>query len=175
MRNIVEQLLFRLGGNNLRIALARKWGVKIGKGCYINPPCRFGGEPFLISIGNDCVLSGDNTFITHDGAIRIFLGSEVFKEIGTLFGPIAIRDNCFIGYRAIILPNVIIGPNSVVGAGSVITKNIPPNTIYAGNPAKFISTYDEYLEKCKLKSTGNIPRSLRRSTLIEMFKEILNG
>ncbi len=68
------------------------------------------------------MLSGDNTFITHDGAIRIFLGSEVFKEIGTLFGPIAIRNNCFIGYRANILPNVIIGPNSVIGAGSVILK-----------------------------------------------------
>jgi len=54
-----------------------------------------------------------------------------------LLGIIALLD-----YRAIILPNVIIGPNSVIGAGSVITKNIPPNTIYAGNPAKFISTYD---------------------------------
>lgn len=174
MLNIIRQFLFRLGGNDLRITLARKWGVKVGKGCYINPPCRFGVEPYLISIGNDCVLAGNNTFITHDGAIRIFLTSKVYKEIGTLFGPIAIRDNCFLGYQAIILPNVIIGPNSVVGAGSVVTKNIPPNTIYAGNPAKFISTYDEYLQKCKLKSTGNIPRNLRKQTLKEMFKKTLS-
>ncbi len=175
MSNIIDQILFRMGGNSLRIALARKWGVKIGKGCYINPPCRFGVEPFLISIGNDCVLSGNNTFITHDGAIRIFLNSKDFREIGTLFGPIVIRDNCFIGYSVIFLPNVIIGPNSVVGAGSVVTRNIPPNTVYAGSPAKFISSYDEYLEKCKLRSTGNIPRSSRKKKLSEMFKDILKG
>ncbi len=175
MANILEQILFRIGGNNLRISLARKWGVKIGKGCYINPPCRFGNQPFLISIGNDCVLSGNNTFINHDGAIRIFLNSKDFREIGTLYGPIVIRDNCFIGYGSMILPNVIIGPNSVIGAGSVVTKNTLPNSVYAGTPAKFISTYDEYLEKCKLRSTGFIPRSIRKKRLIEMFKEILNG
>jgi len=175
MLNIIEQFLFRLGGNNLRITLARKWGVKVGNGCFINPPCRFGVEPYLISIGDDCVLSGNNTFITHDGAIRIFLKTEAFKEIGTLFGPIAIRDNCFVGFGSTILPNVIIGPNSVVGTGSIITKNVPPKTVFAGNPAKFICTYDEFMKKCKLRSTGNIPRILRKNTLKEMFKETLNG
>ena len=175
MLNSIEQILFRIGGNSLRVAIARKWGVRIGKGCTINPPCRFGSAAFLISIRNDCVLSGDNTLLTYDAAMRIFLRSKAYKEIGTLCGPIVIRDNCFIGYSAIILSNVIIGPNSVVGAGSVVTKNIPPNTVYAGSPAKFISTYDEYLEKCKLRSTGNIPRHLRKKTLINMFKEILNS
>jgi len=52
--------------------------------------------------------------------------------------PITIKDDVWIGGSAIILPNVTIGRGSVVGAGSVVTKNIPPNSKYAGNPAKEI-------------------------------------
>jgi serine acetyltransferase len=44
----------------------------------------------------------------------------------------------FIGYGAIILPNVTIGNGSLVGAGSVVTKDIPPFTVAVGNPAKII-------------------------------------
>lgn len=47
-----------------------------------------------------------------------------------------------------ILPGVEIGPNAIVGAGSIVTKKVPPDTVYAGNPAKFICTLDEYKEKC---------------------------
>lgn len=52
--------------------------------------------------------------------------------------PVIIEDNAFIGARSIILKGVTIGMNSVVGAGSVVTKSIPANEIWAGNPAKFI-------------------------------------
>jgi acetyltransferase-like isoleucine patch superfamily enzyme len=51
---------------------------------------------------------------------------------------VIIEDNVFIGSHSIILKGVHIGCNAVVGAGSVVTKSIPPNEIWAGNPAKFI-------------------------------------
>lgn len=51
---------------------------------------------------------------------------------------VKICDNVFLGARTIVLKGVEIGENSIVGAGSVVTKNIPPNEIWAGNPAKFI-------------------------------------
>ena len=49
-----------------------------------------------------------------------------------------IKDNVFIGARCLILKGVVVGENSIIGAGSVVTKNIPDNEIWAGNPAKFI-------------------------------------
>ena len=173
MPSIIERYLFRLGGNKIRIALARKWGVRIGNNCVIMTPCTF-VDPYLVLIGNDVVITAGVMFITHDGAIRIFLKkAEHFNQVKTCYGPIVIRDNCFIGTRALILQNITIGPNSVVGAGSVVTKDVPPNSIYAGNPARFFCSYDEYLEKCKLKSTGDLPRGNRKALLIKKFSNIL--
>ena len=52
--------------------------------------------------------------------------------------PIYIKDNVFIGANATLLKGVTIGENAIVGACSVITKDVPANEIWAGNPAKFI-------------------------------------
>lgn len=52
--------------------------------------------------------------------------------------PIILEDNVLIGFNSIILKGVVIGENSIVAAGSVVTKSIPRNSIYAGNPAKLI-------------------------------------
>ena len=51
---------------------------------------------------------------------------------------IKIGNFVFIGARTIICSDVEIGDNSIIGAGSIVTKNVPPNQIWAGNPAKFI-------------------------------------
>ena len=53
-------------------------------------------------------------------------------------GPVVICENVWIGDKVSIMPNVTIGRSSIVGANSVVTKNIPPFCIYAGNPAKLI-------------------------------------
>jgi len=54
--------------------------------------------------------------------------------------PIVIERNAWIGAGAIILPGITIGENSIVGAGAVVTKDVPPNTVVVGNPAKIIRT-----------------------------------
>lgn len=53
---------------------------------------------------------------------------------------------CIIGACSIVLKGVTIGKNSVVGAGSVVTKSIPDNEVWAGNPAKFIRKVDASME-----------------------------
>jgi exopolysaccharide acyltransferase PssR len=51
-----------------------------------------------------------------------------------------IGENCFIGINAMILPGVRIGDQVIVGAGAVVTKDVPANSVVAGNPAKVIKT-----------------------------------
>lgn len=52
--------------------------------------------------------------------------------------PVVLKRNCWIGAGAVILPGVTVGENSIVGVGSVVTKDVPDNTVVAGNPAKFV-------------------------------------
>jgi acetyltransferase-like isoleucine patch superfamily enzyme len=162
--------LFRLSSGSTRIYLARKLGVRIGNNCELYY-CNLSTEPYLISIGDNCKITYGVTFMTHDGAKWVLEQNNDFD--GTKFGPIVIHDNSFIGVNSIIMPDVEIGPNSVVGAGSVVTHRVPPNTVYAGNPARFICTYDEYLEKCQMKNTGSIARENMKAVLTEMFKQEL--
>lgn len=58
----------------------------------------------------------------------------------------------FIGSGTRILYNTRIGSNVIIGSGSLVNKDIPDNTVYAGVPARFICTFDEYVEKAKAYS-----------------------
>lgn len=108
----------------------------------------FGSEPYLINIGEHVTISGFVTFITHDGSTYVFRNSEKRYENVIKYGKIEIGNNCFIGNKSIIMPGVKIGNNCVIGTGSVVTKSVPDNSIVAGNPAKYICSYEEYCEKC---------------------------
>lgn len=148
----------------------RKKGFSIGKNNRIFA-CDFDSEPYLIKIGNHSTITDGVKFITHDGGAWIF--RDKIPDLN-VFGKIEIKDNCFIGLDSIILPNVTIGPNSVVGAGSVVTKDVPPNTIVAGIPAKVINSTEEYKKKCIMKyKSQNLkgPRNTWKTQLIEHFWE----
>lgn len=64
------------------------------------------------------------------------------------FGKIEVGEYSFIGANSTIMPGVVIGDHCVIGAGSLVTKNIPNGTVYAGVPARFICTTEQYAEKC---------------------------
>ncbi len=57
--------------------------------------------------------------------------------------PIKFEDNVWIGDSAIICKGVTIGKNSIIGAGAVVTKNVPKNSVFAGNPAKLVKKLDQ--------------------------------
>lgn len=141
IKRILSKVYLRIKLNKLK-----RQGVKLGKNISITGKLRVGSEGYLVEIGDDVTIAGAD-ILTHDGGIRVIRkleGNPNLKKQGT----VSIKNNSFIGKNSIILPGISIGPNSIVGCGSVVTKNVPPNTVYAGNPAKYICSIEAYKEKC---------------------------
>ncbi len=87
--------------------------------------------PEDIEIGNHVHITTGCILLTH------YLDTTK-KEVNWKHGKILIEDNVFIGANTIISKPLTIGKGSIIGAGSVVTKDIPPYQIWAGNPAKYI-------------------------------------
>jgi acetyltransferase-like isoleucine patch superfamily enzyme len=106
-----------------------------------------------ISIGSHCLISwnvgiADSDFHPLEPAQRIIDAQALapyFKDrpprprVKT--APVKIADNVWIGMNAVILKGVTIGENSVIAAGSVVTKNVPLNSVVAGNPANIVKEF----------------------------------
>lgn len=89
--------------------------------------------------GNTCIYDTDfHSFNTHERNQK----NEDLKKVNKK--SVFIEKNVFIGAHVTILKGVNIGENSIIGACSVVTKNIPANEIWAGNPIKFIRKLDDY-------------------------------
>ena len=88
--------------------------------------------------------------------------------------PVRIHNNVWIGDSAIVLKGVSIGENSIIGAGSVVTKNIPPDSIAAGNPAAVIATLDPDTQTTTRAEWFSEPNRLKKEFEI-MDRELLKG
>ena len=110
--------------------------ITVGKNVFINTGCRFQDQGG-IRIG-DHVLIGHNVVLAtlnHDFA--------PYNRATMHPAPIHIEDRVWIGANATVVPGVTIGENSIVAAGAVVTKDVPPNTIVGGVPAKVLKRIDE--------------------------------
>lgn len=106
-------------------------------------------HPELIYLHNNICVGSNVLFVTHD-ATHIVLNkkNDSYKFVERV-GCIEVMDNVFIGSGTQILGNVRIGNNVIIGAGSVITKDIPDNSVYSGNPAKYICAFEDYEDLMK--------------------------
>jgi acetyltransferase-like isoleucine patch superfamily enzyme len=128
-------------------------GKKVDDTFFLIPPfyTDFGRN---ISIGENVFVNHACTFMDRGGITLedgVLIGPKVnlvttnhplnpAERRGTISHPIVIRRNVWIGAGATILAGVTIGENSVVAAGAVVTKDVPPNTVVGGVPAKIIKS-----------------------------------
>lgn len=103
----------------------------LGKNVFINACCKFQDQGG-ITIGDGCLIGHNVTIATlnHD--------PNPANRASIIPNPVKIGSNVWIGSDSTILPGVEIGDGAIIGAGSIVTKNVPANTIAAGNPAKII-------------------------------------
>lgn len=115
-------------------------GLKMDKNSVINARCRLdtrGG----ITLGRGVSISSDVIILTADHE-KDENGKNDRER------PVFIEDFAWIGTRAMILPGVTIGKGAKIAAGAIVTKNVPPHTLYGGIPAKFIRNEEDQL--CEL-------------------------
>lgn len=105
--------------------------TKIGKNCFIQQACTFFGR-CGITIGDGVLIGPKCNLIT------INHPEDPEERDGTYGAPIVLEDKVWLGINVTVLPGVTIGYGSIVGANSVVTKDVPPMTIVAGNPARII-------------------------------------
>lgn len=87
-----------------------------------------------ITIGEDCQIGPNVQLLTPTHPID----PEMRRDKLEAAEPITIEDNVWLGGGVIVCPGVTIGRNTVIGAGSVVTKDVPPNVVAVGNPARVI-------------------------------------
>jgi acetyltransferase-like isoleucine patch superfamily enzyme len=95
--------------------------------------------PELVTIGEDVWLCRNVTILAHFNPSeyqRPWLGDLICR-------PVVIERGAFIGVHAVILPGVRVGEGAAVGAGAVVTRDVPPRTIVAGNPARVVRTLED--------------------------------
>ena len=123
-------------------AYARHIGVTIGENCFISTR-EWSSEPYLVTIGNNVQVTRGVMIHTHGGG---HVARKQYPDYD-VFGKVIIEDWAYIGANAQIMPGVMIGEGAIVAAGSIVTKSVDPYTVIGGNPAKFICTVQEYIEK----------------------------
>ena len=120
--------------------------VEIQKGATIGANCKISSHTFIcdgVTIEDDVFVGHNVTFI-NDVYPRATAGEgKLQTEDDWVCVPTLIKKGASIGSSATILCGVTVGERAIIGAGSVVTKDVPPNTIVAGNPARIIRKIEE--------------------------------
>jgi acetyltransferase-like isoleucine patch superfamily enzyme len=119
--------------------------VEIQKNAHIGRHCKISSHTFIC----EGVTIEDNVFIGHSVVFINDTYPSATNEDGELQSeedwevePILVKKGASIGSNCTILSNITIGEKAVVGAGSVVTRDVPPNAIVAGNPARILRSLD---------------------------------
>lgn len=161
-----SQLIFKFNhtmpGTREYDELMHRIFTTMGEGSFVSTPLT-AVRPHMVSIGKNvvimpgCLMMSAGGITIEDGAM-IAANAQLISNNHDLYErqiitckPVHIGKNAWIGAGATILPGVTVGDNAVVGAASVVTKDVPADTIVAGNPAKFIKRIPA-LSECSFRN-----------------------
>lgn len=142
------------GLRNFLVSLRRRFFTRVF-GMDIHPTVQMSLSATLdmtfpkgVHVDEYTYLAFEARILTHDRTRGLYLHTRIGR-------------NCFIGGRSMILPGVTIGDNCVIGAGSIVTRDVPPNSIAAGNPAKVIRSNIEVGRYGRFLDADDKERALR--------------
>jgi putative colanic acid biosynthesis acetyltransferase WcaF len=135
--------------SRVRAATLRAFGARIGSNVIMRPRLRV-KFPWNLDVGDNCwigegvwihnqsfVTIGDNAVVSQEAFITT--GShDIYESMDLIVKPVVVRRGAWVTTRCIVLQGVEVGENAILTPGSVANKSLPPNSIWGGNPAKFI-------------------------------------
>lgn len=124
--------------------------VEIQKNASIGKSCKISSHTLVcegVVIEDNVFVGHGVTFINDSYPRATTANGELQTEAHWKVEPTVIKKGASIGSGVTILSNTTIGENAIVGAGSVVTKDVPPNSIVAGNPAKVLRYMEDSVER----------------------------
>lgn len=142
--------MLRRGGGRKTAEFIRKHHLygSVGENCMIMKK-KLPLYSNLVHLHNNVWIASNVGFVTHDGIHWMLNQKYEAKEFVEKVGCIEIMDNVFVGSGTRILYNTRIGSNVIIGSDSLVNKDVPDNSVYAGVPARYICSFDEYVAKAR--------------------------
>ncbi|GAB4405672.1 MAG: DapH/DapD/GlmU-related protein [Microscillaceae bacterium] len=124
---VAHPVMIRLLNKNAKLIIGNNVGISGGGICVQTE----------VVIG-DNVMFGANAFVSDTDFHPLGADNRRYSKENIGSKPVHIENNVFLGMNTIVLKGVRIGENSIIAAGSIVVKDVPPNQIWGGNPAKFL-------------------------------------
>jgi maltose O-acetyltransferase len=132
-------LMSRLRGHPSVESLVKR-GLTIGRDVYIGEVYFDYGFLGLISIGDGAVITDGVRILAHDASTKHWTGY-------TRIARVDVGQRVYVGVGSILLPGVTIGDDAIIGAGSVVSRDVLPSTVAAGNPARPIASLESFVAR----------------------------
>jgi acetyltransferase-like isoleucine patch superfamily enzyme len=129
--------------------------VEIQKNASVGKRCKISSHTFIcegVTIEDNVFIGHSVTFVNDSYPRATSSGGSLQNEDDWKVEYTVIKKGASIGSGATILSQIIIGENAIIGAGSVVTKDVPPNSIVAGNPARVLRYIDQSVERANVRT-----------------------